>query len=319
MVPKISIDTANLQASDEGDNPSSPEVSSIGIQQSSTTLLRSEKASHLAVPRAIHSGQRSSDASSNGGWDAMTATELEKSKIDVTQHAKSVIDSNTTEDTGPFAFSNTQLQSLVDPKELEILRQLGGLKGLAKGLQTDILAGLSADETALPIQVSLAEAQAADKSEVNEEPSQKAIPLPITRRTTIGRINATLTTRSTIKVGEDKMLARRQIYGKNVLPARKTKNIFQLMWIALQDKVLIILSVAAVVSLALGIYETVDGPPELDPYTQKPIPHVEWVEGVAIIIAIAIVTIVGSANDYQKERQFAKLNQKVSFVSSHLV
>ena len=33
------------------------------------------------------------------------------------------------------------------------------------------------------------------------------------------------------------------------------------MWIALQDKVLIILSVAAVVSLALGIYQAVGADP----------------------------------------------------------
>ncbi|KAK0541633.1 plasma membrane calcium, partial [Tilletia horrida] len=39
-------------------------------------------------------------------------------------------------------------------------------------------------------------------------------------------------------------------------------------------------------------------------------PKVDWVEGVAIIVAILIVDLVGSLNDYQKERQFAKLNAK---------
>ncbi|KAK0541742.1 plasma membrane calcium, partial [Tilletia horrida] len=41
-----------------------------------------------------------------------------------------------------------------------------------------------------------------------------------------------------------------------------------------------------------------------------PAPKVDWVEGVAIIVAILIVDLVGSLNDYQKERQFAKLNAK---------
>ena len=41
------------------------------------------------------------------------------------------------------------------------------------------------------------------------------------------------------------------------------------------------------------------------------IDNVEWVEGVAILVAITIVTVVQSINDYQKERQFIKLNQKV--------
>ncbi len=67
------------------------------------------------------------------------------------------------------------------------------------------------------------------------------------------------------------------------------------------------LSIAAVVSLALGLYETFGQPPELDSLG-RPQPRVKWVEGVAIIVAILIVIIVGAANDYQKERQFAKLN-----------
>ena len=33
-------------------------------------------------------------------------------------------------------------------------------------------------------------------------------------------------------------------------------------------------------------------------------------EGVTIIIAIAIVVLVGSLNDWQKERQFCALNEK---------
>jgi P-type Ca2+ transporter type 2C len=37
----------------------------------------------------------------------------------------------------------------------------------------------------------------------------------------------------------------------------------------------------------------------------------EWIEGVAILTAVAIATIAQSVNDYQKERQFRKLNKKV--------
>lgn len=36
----------------------------------------------------------------------------------------------------------------------------------------------------------------------------------------------------------------------------------------------------------------------------------DWVEGVAICVAIFIVVAVGSVNDYQKERQFMKLNKR---------
>lgn len=36
----------------------------------------------------------------------------------------------------------------------------------------------------------------------------------------------------------------------------------------------------------------------------------DWVEGVAICVAIIIVVLVGSLNDWQKERAFVRLNAK---------
>jgi Ca2+-transporting ATPase len=74
----------------------------------------------------------------------------------------------------------------------------------------------------------------------------------------------------------------------------------KLFWIAYNDKIIILLTIAAIISLSLGIYESIDGGK-----------GVEWVEGVAIVVAILIVTIVTAANDWQKDRQFAKLNRKV--------
>lgn len=98
-------------------------------------------------------------------------------------------------------------------------------------------------------------------------------------------------------------------FGVNKLPETQSKGFFELAWEALQDRVLIMLSVAAIISLALGLYETFGQGTHYDS-EGKPLPKVEWVEGVAIIVAIFIVVIVGAANDYQKERQFKKLNQK---------
>lgn len=66
---------------------------------------------------------------------------------------------------------------------------------------------------------------------------------------------------------------------------------------------------AAVVSLAVGLYEDI-AQPEIDPVTGEELAGVKWVEGVAIIVAILIVVLVGSINDYQKEKQFRKLNAK---------
>lgn len=121
--------------------------------------------------------------------------------------------------------------------------------------------------------------------------------------------SATLTSSSETIASGALMEARRSYYGTNKLPERKPKGFFQLVWIALQDKVLILLSVVAAISLAIGLYETFGQPPEYDEGGNE-LPKVQWVEGVAIIIAIVIVSGVGAANDWQKERQFVKLNRK---------
>lgn len=68
------------------------------------------------------------------------------------------------------------------------------------------------------------------------------------------------------------------------------------------------MAIAAVVSLAVGLYDDI-AQPEYDENGNK-MAGVKWVEGVAIIVAIVIVILVGSVNDYQKERQFQKLNAK---------
>jgi Ca2+-transporting ATPase len=92
---------------------------------------------------------------------------------------------------------------------------------------------------------------------------------------------------------------RLRVYKDNRLPERKPDGILTLIWRAYNDKILILLTIAAVVSLALGIYESVSGESGVD-----------WVEGVAICVAIIIVVTVGAANDWQKERQFVKLNKR---------
>jgi Ca2+-transporting ATPase len=58
-----------------------------------------------------------------------------------------------------------------------------------------------------------------------------------------------------------------------------------------------------VVSLALGLYQTLG-------IKEHEGARIEWVEGVAIVVAIAVVSLVGALNDWQKERQFQKLNRK---------
>lgn len=191
-----------------------------------------------------------------------------------------------------FAFSPGQLNKLINPKSLSAFHALGGLTGIEKGLRTDRRTGLSVDETYLEGSMSLDSV----KGLRSNQASTKAVNGTLGRSTTAG-------TASTSRRRDDSSFAdRKRVFKDNRLPEKKAKSIFQLAWMAYNDKVLLLLTVAAVISLALGIYQSVtakDGEA-----------RVEWVEGVAIMAAIVIVVVVGAANDWQKERQFIKLNKK---------
>ena len=51
---------------------------------------------------------------------------------------------------------------------------------------------------------------------------------------------------------------RREVFGSNVIPPKPPKSFLQLVWEALQDITLIILMIAAIISLGLSFYR----PPE---------------------------------------------------------
>ena len=58
--------------------------------------------------------------------------------------------------------------------------------------------------------------------------------------------------------GKDDLERRRDVFGSNTIPPKPAKTFLQLVWEALQDVTLIILEIAAVLSLALSFYK----PPE---------------------------------------------------------
>lgn len=52
---------------------------------------------------------------------------------------------------------------------------------------------------------------------------------------------------------------REAVFGKNFIPPKKPKTFLQLVWEALQDVTLIILEIAAIVSLGLSFYQPPEG------------------------------------------------------------
>ncbi|CAK7226831.1 plasma membrane calcium [Sporothrix curviconia] len=283
---------------------------------SSPVMSRSGDRTHgfLAVPHAHRSRQNSVDSEDGSRSVAISQGETvigsSASGVDRPTRSMSMDGSNDTimkdrdalkPDRGteeafkvnnnPFAFSPGQLGKMFDPKSLAAFYSLGGLAGLEKGLRTDRKAGLSVEETSLDGAVSFEDATSRGNG--------KAVPSQgdaVTSHT--GGHGGSSSSKNT------GFSDRKRVFKDNRLPEKKAKSLLQLVWITFNDKILIMLSIAAAVSLAVGLYQTFGQTHDAEH------PAVEWIEGVAIIVAIMIVVIVGSLNDWQKERQFAKLNRK---------
>jgi Ca2+-transporting ATPase len=193
-----------------------------------------------------------------------------------------------TVENNPFAFSPGQLAKMINPKSIGAFRALGGLQGLLRGLRTDGSSGLSLDETALDGTVEFHE-----------------VITPLRSNSSYTNRGRSTSFSSTLRTDSKPYMDRNRVFGDNRLPEKRVKSIFQLMWIAFNDKVLILLTTVATISLGLGLYQTFGQP------HKEGEPRVEWVEGVTIMTAVIIVVVVGALNDYQKEQQFARLNKKV--------
>ena len=131
----------------------------------------------------------------------------------------------------PFAFKPLQLASLVGLKSLEKLEHLGGVEGLLRGLGTNPPPSLcttsrghkSIHPETPPISLAgilerpRSTASLGDGSGVDHPDSLKFSP---------GAYEASIKDRQ-------------RIYGRNILPQRPSKSLLHLMWLALQDKVIV--------------------------------------------------------------------------------
>jgi Ca2+-transporting ATPase len=135
-----------------------------------------------------------------------------------------------------FAFSPGQLGKLYNPKSLGAFYALGGLDGLEKGLRTDRKAGLSVDEQQLHGTVTFEEATMPTQTQAKSS------------------ANGAVVNDTSKAEGPNSFADRIRVFSDNRLPEKKPKSIFQLAWMAYNDKVLLLLTAAAIISLALGLY-----------------------------------------------------------------
>jgi Ca2+-transporting ATPase len=174
-------------------------------------------------------------------------------------------------DNNKFAFTPGHMAKLLNPKSLNAFYALGGLDGIEKGLRTNRSTGLGTGEETLDGAVTFQEAAAHGAAKygtagdtVPESNTEAAIFIPPPADP-----NPT-----------GAFADRKKVFRDNRLPDKKNKTLLQIAWQTYNDKVLILLTIAAVVSLALGLYQTFGG--QHDSGEAK----VEWVEGVAIMVAI---------------------------------
>lgn len=96
---------------------------------------------------------------------------------------------------------------------------------------------------------------------------------------------------------EEKKEIRISEFDSNELPPEEPIRFCTYFWEALSDKIIIVLIIAAAVELSIGII-----------FGNHP--KYDWIDGFTIIVAIAVVTLVGSINNYNKEIEFKKLKDQ---------
>ncbi|KAI9338954.1 PMCA-type calcium-translocating P-type ATPase [Zopfochytrium polystomum] len=214
------------------------------------------------------------DAGSGGGGDRITA------------HVRPV---------GPFALTPQELAELTVPhKSVEHLAALGGVGNVLRGLLVDAEVGLSSSPSSAP---------PADTSS-----SSHGGKIPPPSSAAAKKLELAVDVYDPDPSAAISIELRRSVFGANMLPAVKPKGLLSYMLAALSDKIMIILSIAAFVSLGIGLYQDFRTLPADAPATDKQ--KVHWIEGFAIIVAVLVVVLASSINDLQKEAQFRKLNAK---------
>jgi Ca2+-transporting ATPase len=94
-------------------------------------------------------------------------------------------------------------------------------------------------------------------------------------------------------------------WGRNVLPRKPPKTFLFFLKDALSDRIMVVLLIAAVVSIVFGLTLP-------NTYTGRVERTTGWIDGTVIVLTVALITLVTSINNYSKEKQFAALAQKQS-------
>lgn len=173
------------------------------------------------------------------------ASEVGDSEIDV--RALLDLDHEDNVTTSPFAFTTRQLAKLFEPKDLNVLRAMGGLEGLCLGLRTDVNLGLSWDEEFVDGHITLEEVRQRVEIQrhqigTNLQNYQSPDHFGFSGESPPGSptlIRSSMPSSITFRHAERHFAARKKAFGENRIRMRDTKSLLRLMWEVLQDKVLV--------------------------------------------------------------------------------
>jgi Ca2+-transporting ATPase len=199
---------------------------------------------------------------------------------------------------GVFAFTAEQLGTLHNIKNPRAFLNFGGVEGLINGLASHRTKGIGGSD---------GQRTTPRLGELVRRPTLREA---VTGFSIFGardaHKNITSEREKPQEIQSDVALIadRKAAFLDNQLPILKQPTFVERLWSAYNDPVLFLLTAAAVVSLAIGLYQTFSLKHTADN------PPVEWVEGVAILVAVVIIVLVSTINDLEMARQFKKLNQK---------
>ncbi|KNC97338.1 calcium-translocating P-type ATPase, PMCA-type [Spizellomyces punctatus DAOM BR117] len=182
-----------------------------------------------------------------------------------------------------FGITPDDIYDLLDPKNPEKYAQLGGRDGMLQKLQVDMHTGLQTKKQTLA-----PDEHAAETGSLVHRLNKRA--------SSVFSGKSASNQQQRVADPLDGNL-RREAFGSNKLPEPVSKSLLAFMLDALKDKTLIVLCIAAAVEIAVGIYKLTKEDDKL-----------AIIDGAAIIVAVLIVVLVASVNDYRKQAQFRKLN-----------
>ncbi|KAJ1674157.1 plasma membrane calcium, partial [Spiromyces aspiralis] len=185
-----------------------------------------------------------------------------------------------------FGVTREELVKLVrakdDDRASEHLQSLGGVEELCKKLHTSSSEGLRIDHEG-----------GEDGYDVRR---RRGSFLQFYRRPSLGKRGGALSEQQQ----SPEVIDRQRVFGKN--PPMVT--FWQLLLKTYNDKTLIMLTIAAVISLIINIYDDLWGSKRDDDT------KLGWVDGAAILVAVLVVCLTNAINDYNQEKNFRKLNAK---------